>query len=325
MPEISLVIPTYNRREVLTEALRRLEAEGREGVPFEVVVVDDGSTDGTAESLADLQPPFPFRCLRQEHRGPAAARNRGIRAADAELILFLDSDLVPGQGLVAAHLEAHRQAARDPAGDRLIGHGPVIHVASLDEVERARPDVGDLSMAFFATGNVSVGRRHLLAAGLFDEAFAEYGWEDLELGLRLKQLGLVAQPVPAARGYHFKETFRVDHLPRACQRERERGHTAVLFFRKHPTWGVRTTTQLFGLTFWLDRLLARWAEDPRTWERLRQAEAAGRDRRVRVLARLITQHAYVQGLREGLAAKGASRVPSGDAAPDRSKAGEGEA
>jgi glycosyltransferase involved in cell wall biosynthesis len=78
-PLVSIVVPSYNRRDGLG---RLLDALARQTYPldgFEVVVVDDGSTDGTAEYLAALRPAFPFRFLQQANQGPAAARNLGVR------------------------------------------------------------------------------------------------------------------------------------------------------------------------------------------------------------------------------------------------------
>ena len=72
-PDYSIVIPSFERRDVLAEVLAALEAQ-RDAPPFEVVVVDDGSTDGTAEFLAERAAATTLRCFAQEHRGPAAAR-----------------------------------------------------------------------------------------------------------------------------------------------------------------------------------------------------------------------------------------------------------
>ncbi len=76
------------------------------------------------------------------------------------------------------------------------GHGPVIHTDNFDDPTSASFKVTDISRAFFATGNASIRKEHLFDAGLFDESFVEYGWEDLELGIRLRRLGLKAVKVP---------------------------------------------------------------------------------------------------------------------------------
>lgn len=88
MPFFSVVIPTYNRREMLRDALASIWSQTFSD--YEVIVVDDGSTDGTRESLASANAPLRF--LTQSHRGPGAARNLGIREAQGEYLAFLDSD-----------------------------------------------------------------------------------------------------------------------------------------------------------------------------------------------------------------------------------------
>jgi glycosyltransferase involved in cell wall biosynthesis len=85
---ISVVVPAWNAERYLGEALDSLLAQTR--VPTEVLVIDDGSTDGTAD-VAEKRGP-PVRCVRREHQGPAAARNAGIREARGELLAFLDAD-----------------------------------------------------------------------------------------------------------------------------------------------------------------------------------------------------------------------------------------
>src|SRR5579863_5806919 len=86
-PEVSVIIPTYNRRAMVREAVSSVLAQ--RDANFELIVVDDGSSDGTSEMLADLK---DVKVARTEHRGPAAARNRGVEVARAPLIAFLDSD-----------------------------------------------------------------------------------------------------------------------------------------------------------------------------------------------------------------------------------------
>src|SRR3989442_6588896 len=94
---VSVVIPTYNRRERLDRVLAALD-EQRGDERFDVVVVDDGSNDGTAEGLAGRTFEFRLRVVRQEKQGPAAARNAGLALVESPLVLFIDDDLVPSPG-----------------------------------------------------------------------------------------------------------------------------------------------------------------------------------------------------------------------------------
>lgn len=303
-PQVSVIIPTYNRRVILKKALEHL---GRQTLPpeaYEVILIDDGSTDGTGEMVQTLQLPYRLEYRRIDRSGPATARNVGIRLAQAELIVFIDSDIVVNDEFLQAHLEAHTE-------DNLIGHGPVIHTDNLDDPTSAQFKVTDISRAFFATGNASIRKKHLLAAGLFDESFVEYGWEDLELGIRLRRLGLRAVKVPQAKGYHYKKRLAAADVPAWRQRERERGHTAVTFYQKVPTRQVRLMTMLFPLTFWLDTLfsLGGWPDRPGTKRFLEWLDKRGYHLALRFFVRLITHHSYVTGLREGLAAQKRQQSP----------------
>src|SRR6185436_816670 len=113
VPEVSVVIPTHNRLEVLAEVLQALEFQ--QGAPaFEVVVVDDGSSDGTSDWLRSRTFNLPLRVLTQENRGPAAARNTGVAVAAGRWVFFLGDDTVPSPGWLAAHREAHRTRGDDP-------------------------------------------------------------------------------------------------------------------------------------------------------------------------------------------------------------------
>lgn len=110
--EISVVVPTYNRCRIVTRTVEALFAQSASGAEYEVIVVDDGSTDGTADALRQLRPACRFRVIAQENRGPSAARNAGYRASEANLVLFLDDDMLADPGLVAAHLAAHEEPGR---------------------------------------------------------------------------------------------------------------------------------------------------------------------------------------------------------------------
>jgi glycosyltransferase involved in cell wall biosynthesis len=119
-PELSVVIPTHDRRDLLRACLHSFEQQSASAETFEVVVVIDGSTDGTAEMLSAYRPVFAVRVLRQEQAGAAAARNLGATAARGRVLLFVDDDMTASRSLVAAHLAAQ---AND---DAVVGVG-VIH------------------------------------------------------------------------------------------------------------------------------------------------------------------------------------------------------
>jgi glycosyltransferase involved in cell wall biosynthesis len=191
--------------------------------------------------------------------GPAAARNLGVEKAMGDTIIFIDSDLVVTEHFLQAHADALVQGEKQlgsvsgaaPEEPRLFTYGAVINTCNFDNPTSEPYKLTDFSAAYFATGNVAIARKWLEKAGLFDTRFQLYGWEDLELGVRLKQLGLKLIKCPEAVGYHWHPPFALDQIPRMIDREIQRGRMGVLFYQKHPTWDVRLMIQMT----WLHRIL----------------------------------------------------------------------
>jgi glycosyltransferase involved in cell wall biosynthesis len=183
--------------------------------------------------------------------GPAAARNLGVEQAHGDTIIFIDSDLVVTEHFLQAHADALVQGQEKLGSDRLFTYGWVINTCNFDKPTSEPYKLTDFSAAYFATGNVAIARKWLEQAGLFDTRFQLYGWEDLELGVRLKQLGLKLIKCPAAVGYHWHPPFALEQIPRMIDREIQRGRMGVLFYQKHPSWDVRMMIQMT----WLHRIL----------------------------------------------------------------------
>ena len=242
----SVIIPTYNRLPILQKCLQAMEAQDFTQ-PYEIVVVDDGSTDGTVEFLHNHSDRFPHvRLLLQNHEGAAIARNTGIDVAAGEIIVFIDSDLVVTPVFLSAHAKALANS------DRAFTYGLVINTNNFENPTSAQVKIQDISTAFFATGNVAIAKHWLIAAGKFDTSFRQYGWEDLELGVRLKNLGLKLIKCPDAVGYHWHPAFTIEQLPRLVDVEAQRGRMGVVFYQKHPTWEVRLMIQMtwFHVLLW---------------------------------------------------------------------------
>ncbi|MBN3924678.1 glycosyltransferase [Nostoc sp. NMS4] len=252
----SVVIPTYNRQPILEKCLRALEvqelSQPSSVTGYEIVLVDDGSTDGTLEWLTAHKEEFPHvRWFGQDHAGPAAARNLGVEQALGDTIIFIDSDLVVLNNFLQAHADALVQGKEKLGSDRFFTYGAVINTCNFNNPTAEPYKVTDFSAAFFATGNVAIPKHWLDKAGLFDTSFQLYGWEDLELGVRLKKLGLTLIKCPKAVGYHWHPAFNLEQIPRLIDQEIQRGRMGVLFYQKHPTWEVRMMIQMT----WLHRLL----------------------------------------------------------------------
>jgi glycosyltransferase involved in cell wall biosynthesis len=209
------------------------------------VLVDDGSTDGTLNWLALHKDEFPHvRCFEQNHAGPAAARNLGVEKARGDTIIFIDSDLVVLPNFLQAHTNALIQGKEKLGSDSFFTYGAVINTCNFTNPTAEPYKITDFSAAFFATGNVAIPKYWLVKAGLFDNSFQLYGWEDLELGVRLKKLGLQLIKCPEAVGYHWHPPFSLQQIPKLIDQEIQRGRMGVLFYQKHPTWEVKMMIQM---------------------------------------------------------------------------------
>ncbi|MEZ5977855.1 MAG: glycosyltransferase [Planctomycetota bacterium] len=214
-PRLTVSICTYQRRDVL---VRCLDAFCRQELPpgtFEIVLVDDGSTDGTEEMLGGLEFPVPVTVVRRENGGLAAARNSGLEVSRGEYVLFVNDDTIPLPNCVEEHLGAHRAAG-------LVGRSAVAVLGTFEfpveaqrnalvrALERSNLMVGYVDLEpggtydcfKFWTCNVSVSLDLVRRAGLFDESFRHYGCEDTDLGARLERFGVQVLYHPRARAEH---------------------------------------------------------------------------------------------------------------------------
>jgi glycosyltransferase involved in cell wall biosynthesis/GT2 family glycosyltransferase len=237
-PRVSVVIPTFNRIDRLRRVLEGLAAQSPTG-PFEVIVVSDGSTDGTDEYLRGMNTPIPVIALAQENRGPSAARNRGVAAASGEIVLFIDDDVIPEPGLVAAHVDAHDQASRPTVviGPMMTPDDATLSPWVLWEQHQLYKQYdamarGDYEPTFrqFYTGNASLPRQSFVDAGGFDTRLRRA--EDVELAYRLHANGLQFAFVPSAEGKHHAERSFESWL----RTPSEYGRNDVGFIRNGQQW-----------------------------------------------------------------------------------------
>jgi GT2 family glycosyltransferase len=237
-PQISVVIPTYQRRRSVIRALVSLKVQTLPAGAYEVITVIDGSTDDTADAIRGLDTPYRLVAVEQQNRGRAAACNAGVRRAAGEVIVFLDDDMEADGGLLEAHWCAHAEADRRV----VLGAVPIVLGTGASPLVdyRARRFQGRLAAlaapgyrltySDIYTGNASARRALLLEVGLFDEGFSVYGHEDYELALRLERAGAQFVFSPRAVAHqHYEKTFA------ALARDSvARGRTAVRFSRLHP-------------------------------------------------------------------------------------------
>ncbi len=260
----SVVIPTYNRRSLLAKALQALEqqtynTELLEG--YEIIVVDDGSTDDTLSWLEANQKDLPHvRWFTKENTGPAAARNLGVEKATGDIILFVDSDLIATPHFLQGHAEALHRAYTQYGDDKVFTYGHCIETCNLEDPTHTPAKITDFSAAFFDTKNVAIAKHLLFEVGLFDTDFKGYGWHDLELGLRLKNIGVRLAKAPQAIGYHVHPPFTLEQLPYLVSKAIQRGKTGALFYKKHPTFAVRLMVQRTVFHWWLWGILSLWGQ-----------------------------------------------------------------
>jgi GT2 family glycosyltransferase len=233
---LAVVIPTFRRPEALERTLRALGPELSGDV--EVVVCDDGSPAHEAAAYERIvnECGFGVTLVRQENAGPAAARNRGARAATAPLVLFLDDDCAPTQGL----LRAHRRDRSEGERVAVLGHvawAPHLDVSPFMELVTrgaqfnfgAIADADDVPFTIFYTANCSVWREDLERAGWFDASLPPY-MEDTEFAYRLVGSGTRIAYRQEALVHHAHAVELESYL----ERQRRAGRAAVEVARRHP-------------------------------------------------------------------------------------------
>jgi glycosyltransferase involved in cell wall biosynthesis len=238
-PAFSVIIPTYNRQRVLAECLDALRRQTVRPDDFEVIVVDDGSTDETEQFCRNFQSDYSFQYLRQLNAGAGAARRRGVQHARGEYLALFNDDTISTPDLLAKHWKAQRSgadrrqcvlgdfrlpaAAQERALTRFLTQSPFFF-------PQATLRAGEYwEYTYVVTCNLSVKRHVVLAAGSFDSRFRVA--EDSDLGLRLSRKGFCVRYVPEAQAIHQHLPFTIPDLIR---RATTYGANQLAFLRKHP-------------------------------------------------------------------------------------------
>jgi GT2 family glycosyltransferase len=216
---ISVVVPTYNRRDTVARSLETMFEQTISGDKYEVIVVIDGSTDGTADALRRVKASCRFRVIEQENRGSAGARNTGFRAAESNLVLFLDDDMRCDRDLVSSHVAAHRRF-----GDAVVFGAIFLSSDSKASLatECFKREIGAFHLNHSKNRNIawqieecvfsnsSLPKRILEETGGFDESFRMR--EDFELGIRLVEMGVRTEYVSEAIAHQYYEKTAADLL-----------------------------------------------------------------------------------------------------------------
>jgi len=238
--EISVIIPTYNRRKILEIILPQI-LEQDFSQPYEVIVSDDGSSDGTKDLIEEYSKKHKNLkyIYSSERRGPAHTRNLALEISKGKLIVFIDSDIYVKRDFLKNHYEIQKEN-----NFKVLVQGPVVNTYNFESPWKEKYKLRDMSTAYFASGNASISREILLKAGFFDENFSFYGWEDLELGIRLKKLGVKLVKSDKVLVWHLQVPPDFHNLSYLLNKERERARSAIYFYKKHPTPEVKMMIQL---------------------------------------------------------------------------------
>jgi len=237
MPRISVVIPTRNRAALLAESIDCIECQTIPQDEYEVVVIDNDSSDDTRSVLEQKAGRYPnLRLGYQEKRGAAATRNAGLRLAKGEFILFIDDDVQAQPTLIETHLEWQRRhpntsvigAVTMPWGET---SDPFLRYLRDHRILNPyTPSKGPIDFSYYHTCNVSTPNQLLQNLGGFNENFQIYGMEDIELGYRLEKSGCRMVFAPDARAIHYRFPEYEDFVDRSEQA----GYSLGQLIQLHP-------------------------------------------------------------------------------------------
>ncbi len=297
MPYFSVVIPTYNRLDMLLRVLDSLDAQ-QDAPEFETIVINDGSKDDTDRVMSQRKG-ILFRT--QPNGGPGRARNHGVSLASGTFVIFIGDDTVPEPRFLAEHARVHRESNDDallaclgytgwPHGERVTAFMDYINDYGLQFGYKLIKDGDVIPYNFFYTSNISIDRQ-LLVDHPFDTTFPSAAWEDIELAYRLDHKGLKIR-------YNEKAVTRHHHpmtIDSFAKRQYTVGKSGAIFYGKHPELG-----HFLGV----HELETRKPASEKQLARMRRRARIGE--RFRFLANnhtfetLMREH-YLRGLRDGLA------------------------
>jgi len=244
---------TYNRAHLLERVLDGCFEQTVPPEAYEVVLVNDGSRDATPQVIeaARARATCDFTVIDQENAGLARGRNAGIARARGERIIFIDDDVLPTPSFVAEHLRSHERRPQ------AIWRGAVINTASFERLPVPVWTLANYSGNYFWTSNVSAPLELIRRVGGFTEDFREYGWEDIELGLRVRFAGTPSLFNPKALAYHYKPPPTAGDVEGMLRQARAQARTALQLAALHPHWRVTLATGSDPLRRTIHRLTRR--------------------------------------------------------------------
>jgi glycosyltransferase involved in cell wall biosynthesis len=251
IPEISVIIPTFNRAQSLADTLLALANQTLDKNQYELIVVDDGSTDDTAQSVYRFACSHKLLNLHYErhntNRSKAAACNTGIKVSSGRLVAFTDDDIRPIPIWLEAHIQRHQAENRAVSVTGLVLYPEAWEIRSnwvkygndnyKKNINIKPVETGGLPPSRFAGGNLSIPRDTIIAAGLFNEELRR--GEDGDLACRLHEMGVPLIFEPRALVYHYAEAINsIDSTLQSFRQFYERDR--VILKQRYPWFFAKT-------------------------------------------------------------------------------------
>ena len=206
MIETSIIIPVRNQKDSLLMALDSLKRQIKKKRLFEIIVCDDGSTDGTGEAVRKLRLPIFLKYIKNDPPlGRAGNRNLGFKKSVGKHLIFFDGDMVPASGFIEALLDAGDSNIVRVGSVQLPPKQPPGRLEKyLYSRGRLKTTAGNsLSGRYFTSNNFYISRDNFIRIGGFDDAFKGWGGEDIDFGLALESQEIPIKHEPQAVTYHY--------------------------------------------------------------------------------------------------------------------------
>lgn len=238
---LSVVIPTYNRSWSLTRLVTHLSEQSCPAYRFEIVVVDDGSSDPGYADIFERQYPFALLHLSQDHQGAVAARNLGALNSKGDILVFLDDDVVIEPGYLEGIQRAHGLYDKAIIMGAFQPSLPLEAGPFSKAVNKYGVTQGDIINNQFVnfyqcvSHNLSIKRNHFFEIGMFQDPTENHGWpnwDDVDLAFRAHKAGFQFIQVEDAKGSHMDHAL--DDFQVHCKRIFEAGKSANWLFKKYP-------------------------------------------------------------------------------------------
>lgn len=238
MTSLSVVIGSFNQSKQLKKVIEGYISQ-KATISFEVVIVDSYSSDATSDMIAKFDTsslPFDLIFIQRDNpSGKAEARNIGVSMAKSELVVITDADMIPDSNFVQAHYRAHK-SSKSPCCFEGLAYNldsydwPLKNVPEKTQVPRKYKNGDRLEWYYFLTGNISFPKNIFRLEKGFSHDFKSYGWEDLELGYRMKKRNIPLFYLTDAINFHYHVISPQD----VVDRKYLMGQSAQIFVKKHP-------------------------------------------------------------------------------------------